>query len=117
MNDVKWVNPHQPQTLYAGTILCYIEAVVLLLNFGIFGALGLFIIGGLAAGGFGIANEKKWGYMLAVAAAIVHVLLYLTFGLSSLNNVQVLIPFIFAAALVGLLVHPMSRDYQRIWFR
>jgi hypothetical protein len=117
VNDVKWVNPHQPQTLYMGTILCYVEAVVLLLNLAIFSALGLFIVVGLAAGGFGIANEKKWGYTLAVIASVLHVLLFLTFGLRSLNHLEVLIPFIFAAALVGLLLHPMSREYQRIWFR
>ena len=117
MNDVKWVNPHQPQTLYTGTILCYVEAVVLLLNFGIFGPISFLVIAGLAAGGFGIANEKKWGYTLAVVASVVHVLLFLTFGLWALNHIEVLIPFIFAAALVGLLLHPMSRDYQRIWFR
>ena len=28
-----------------------------------------------------------------------------------------LVPFLFAVALVAVLVHPMSRDYQRIWFR
>ena len=29
----------------------------------------------------------------------------------------VLISFLFAIALVALLLHPMSREYQRIWFR
>jgi hypothetical protein len=28
-----------------------------------------------------------------------------------------LISFLFAVALVALLLHPMSRDYQRIWFK
>ena len=27
-----------------------------------------------------------------------------------------LISFLFAIALVALLLHPMSREYQRIWF-
>jgi hypothetical protein len=114
---MRWVNPHQPQTLYAATILCYIEAVLLLINFAFFSIFGLFVMVGLGVGGFGIANEKKWGYALAVAAAIVHVLLYLTFGLKALNSITVLFPFLFAVALLGLLLHPMSRDYQRIWFR
>ena len=27
MSETKWVNPHQPQTLYMGVILCYVMAV------------------------------------------------------------------------------------------
>ena len=116
-NDVRWVNSHQPQTLYAATILCYIEAVFLTLGFWFFSVFGLFIIVGLAAGGFGIANEKKWGYALAVAAASLRVLFFLLFGFEVLTNFGLLLPFLFAVALVALLLHPMSRDYQRIWFR
>jgi hypothetical protein len=118
VNDVKWVNPHQPQTLYIGVILCYINAVFGLLSLQVVTVLGLFIVVGLAAGGFGIANEKKWGYTVAVAAAVTQVLLYIVFGgLSALNNFSVFISFMFDAALVALLLHPQSRDYQRIWFR
>ena len=77
MNQYQWVNPHQPQTLYMATILCYIDAVFgLLPGFGIIAKsvlIALFVIAGLGAGGWGIANEKKWGYALAVAAAVVQV--------------------------------------------
>jgi hypothetical protein len=119
VNETRWVNSHQPQTLYAATILCYIEAVFLILGFEffVFFGLGLLIILGLGLGGFGIANEKKWGYALAVAAACLRALLFLFYGFSVLTNIGLLIPFLFAAALVALLLHPMSRDYQRIWFR
>jgi hypothetical protein len=117
VNEHRFVNPHQPQPLYSGTILCYMEAFFMLLSLGTFSSLGLFIVGGLGAGGYGIANEKKWGYALAVAAAILNALLYLTFGLGSLRNVWVLISFCFAVLLVALLLHPQSRDYQRIWFK
>jgi uncharacterized membrane protein len=78
----------------------------------------LFILVGLAAGGFGVANEKKWGYALAVAASIVQVLaLIALFKWDVIGNVSVLISFVFDVALVTLLLHPMSRDYQRIWFK
>jgi hypothetical protein len=117
VNETRWVNSHQPQTLYAATILCYIEAAFLMLDFAFFSVFGLFIIVGLAAGGFGIANEKKWGYALAVAAACLRVFFFLLLGFAVVTNIGVLIPFLFAAALVALLLHPMSRDYQRIWFR
>ena len=38
-------------------------------------------------------------------------------GLHFLGNVFVLVGFMFDVALVALLLHPMSRDYQRIWFK
>jgi hypothetical protein len=119
VNDFRWVNQSQPQTLYGATILCYIDAVFGLL-FGMVAVsllLGFLTVVGLAAGGFGIANEKKWGYAVAVAAAILQVGMLLTvFGFDVLGFPQIL-SLMFDGLLVGLLVHPMSRDYQRIWFR
>jgi hypothetical protein len=103
-----------------GVILCYIDAAFGLI-FGVVAAsviIGLFIIAGLGAGGFGIANEKKWGYALAVAAAVVQIgALLALFGTRTFTNINLLLTFVFDAALVGLLLHPMSRDYQRIWFK
>ena len=118
MNDVRWINPHQPQTLYGATILCYINAFFGLLSLGRLGGLGLLIVAGLGGGGFGIANEKKWGYAIALAAAILQVALYFIYGaINYLDDFNVLANFLFDALLVVLLVHPMSRDYQRIWFK
>jgi len=120
VSDYRWINPHQPQTLYIGVLLCYIDAAFGLL-FGVVAQsviVGLFIIAGLAAGGFGIANEKKWGYALAVAAAVVQIgALLAIFGVKTFTNINLLLSFGFDAALVALLLHPMSRDYQRIWFK
>ena len=49
---------------------------------------------------------------------VLHVLMYLLIYRSSIiTNVGLLISFVFDVALVLLLVHPMSRDYQRIWFK
>ena len=118
MNETRWINPHQPQTLYMGVILCYVQAFFALLSLGYLSALGLLITVGLGAGGFGIANEKKWGYALAVSAAVLQVALFVAFGgISGLGNVFVLMSFAFDVLLVVLLLHPMSRDYQRIWFK
>ena len=120
MNDFRWVNQSQPQTLYGATILCYIDAVFGLL-FGVIATsilLGLLIVVGLAAGGFGIANEKKWGYAVGVAAAILQVvMLLLRSSASTCSGFPQILSLMFDGLLVGLLVHPMSRDYQRIWFR
>jgi hypothetical protein len=116
----RWFNPSQPQTLQTGVLLCYLSAVFGLI-FGVVASslvFALFIIVGLAAGGYGIANEKRWGYILAVTAASLHVLMYLLiFGAQIISDVGLLISFVFDVALVVLLVHPMSRDYQRIWFK
>jgi len=79
--------------------------------------LGLLTILGLAAGGFGIANEKKWGYAVAVGAAVLQLgMLLVIFGIEVIGFPTIL-TLMFDGLLVGLLVHPMSRDYQRIWFR
>jgi hypothetical protein len=116
VNELKWVNPHQPQTLYMGVILCYIQGVFAILSFPTFGAWVFAILLGLVAGGFGIANEKKWGYFLAVATAVLQVIIVLTIG-GHLGNLSVIIELGFDVALVVLLTHPMSRSYQRIWFK
>jgi hypothetical protein len=114
VNEFRWVNQSQPQTLYGATILCYIDAVFGLLSFS---PLIILIAIGLGAGGFGIANEKKWGYTVAVVAAVIQVaLLLLIFGVNVLGFPQIL-SLMFDGLLVGLLLHPMSRDYQRIWFQ
>ena len=114
MSDYRWVNQSQPQTLYGATILCYIDAVFGVISFS---PILILIAIGLGAGGFGIANEKKWGYNVAVVAAVIQVaLLLLIYGFNVLGFPQIL-SLMFDGLLVGLLVHPMSRDYQRIWFR
>src|SRR5262249_49156858 len=120
VSERRFFNPHQPQTLQFAVILCYIDAAAGLI-FGVVSRsvfVAILIILGLALGGFGTANEKKWGYGLAVVAAIVQVLALLAiFGASTFTSFSPLLSFMFDAALVALLLHPMSRDYQRIWFR
>jgi hypothetical protein len=118
VNETKWINPHQPQTLYMAVILCYVQAFFALLSLNYLTQLGLLITVGLVAGGFGIANEKKWGYLIAVASAVLQVVLFFAHGgIHYLGYVQVLISFAFDVLLVVLLTHPMSRSYQRIWFK
>ena len=88
VNQWKWVNQFQPQTLYMATILCYVDAVFgLLFGFVATSILaGLLTIIALGAGGFGIANEKKWGYAVAVGGAVLQVvMLFAVFGSSVLH--------------------------------
>lgn len=118
MNNYQWLNHGHPQTLQTATLLLYFEGVLGLLGLGsIFG--GILVCVGMIAGAFGIANDKKWGYGLALAAAVVNVaLIFLIFGVvTALTSFGTLLPLMIGVALVALLLHPMSRSYQRIWFR
>jgi hypothetical protein len=114
VNDRKFVNQFQPQTLFIATVLLYINAVFDFLSF-----IPLFMLAAvaLAAGGYGIANEKRWGYGLAVAIAVLRVAVLLLFARSDVLQFPLILTLIFDVALVALLVHPESRQYQRIWFK
>ena len=114
MNDHKFINQFQPQTLVSATVLCYIHAVFMVLG----GWLPLFAFAvALGFGGYGIANEKKWGYGLAVTASVAWVAIVLLFAGSDVLKFPLILNFMFDVALVALLLHRESRDYQRIWFK
>jgi predicted MFS family arabinose efflux permease len=120
MQTRRWTNPSQPQTLQIAVFLFYINAVFTALFGGLLSPIGLLIIVGLVASGFGIANDQKWGYVLGViiaglAVAFV-VVLPLADDLGRIVDPAFLINALFPVALFALLLHPMSRSYQRIWF-
>ena len=89
-------------------LLFYFRAVMSVLLGGFLSPLGLLLTAASIGSGFGIANEKRWGYVLGLVTAGIGVIFVLGGG-----N---LISLLFAIALVALLLHPQSRDYQRIWF-
>ena len=73
-----WFPAHQPQTLQIAALLLYWNAFLGLvagLAVGGAGHLALSPAAGEAAGAFGIANERRWGYVLALAAAVVPLVL------------------------------------------
>ena len=104
-------NRHQPQTLVLATGLLYMEGLFNLARGG-----GLLLVGlGMAAAGFGIANDRRWGWWLGVTMAGLSVVARLTwFGYGS--SMTFLLSLVFPVALFALLVHPHSRGHQRIWF-
>jgi hypothetical protein len=117
MPGKRWLDQTQPQTLQVAVMLLYFSAafslLFILLGAGI-GWLGLLIVVGQIGGGFGIANEKRWGYGLAIVVAILSLaLLFLNNPFAGTNIVSLM----FEVALVALLLHPQSREYQRIWFK
>jgi hypothetical protein len=114
----RWFPTGQPQTLQIAVALLYWNAVLSLL-FGVvaggFGLLELVVLGLDVAGAFGVANERKWGYLLAVVAAFAPLALLIAVGGSLLAGG--LLNLVFQIALIALLLHPMSRSYYKLWFR
>ncbi|MGH9102481.1 MAG: hypothetical protein ACRDYD_05790 [Acidimicrobiales bacterium] len=122
MERRQWVNRSQPQTLQAAVILLYLNAVLALIGGGIFGGglfalLSLVAIVALVAGGLGVASERKWGYVVALVVSVLYVLGAL-YGLAlGAIGFSAIINLAFDVALLALLLHPMSREYRRVWFR
>jgi hypothetical protein len=106
----RFFDPSQPQTLQMATLVLYFQ--------GAFYFLGLVLLyaAGYGAAGYGIANGKKWGYGLALAVAILR-LVDLVAG-STIDSVirHNTIELMFSVALLALILHPQSREYQKIWF-
>ncbi|MFM9111901.1 MAG: hypothetical protein ACKOPB_01365, partial [Actinomycetota bacterium] len=75
-----------------------------------------------AAGGLLMANDKRLGYRLSVAAAVspfvVNFVVYSDVGASLRYRLfgSGIIGFAFDVALIALLLHPQSKEHQRIWF-
>jgi hypothetical protein len=115
ITEMRWYPQHQPQTLQIAVALLYWNAFLSLL-FGILeggiGRLLLVLVVAEMAGAIGVANDRKWGYVVALVAAFLPLVLLVT------NNVEAggILNLIFEIALVVLLVHPMSRSYYKIWF-
>jgi hypothetical protein len=119
METTRWTNPSLPQTLQSSVILLYMKAAVTLL-FGLgLGGVALLMIGGYVAGGYGIANERRWGYQVAVGVAFSPFILgYLVIGWRGVfpTTFSGLLSVAFDILLIALLLHHQSREYQRIWF-
>lgn len=132
----KWIDRMQPQTLQIATWLLYINGFFALVelidgggvlhyfrvqySLGIF--LGLIIVAAYVAGAFLMANERKIGWKISLAVGASPFLLtfiaytdlnaalrYRLFGASLLS-------FAFDVAVLALLLHPQSKEHQRIWY-
>jgi hypothetical protein len=116
LTERRWFPSHQPQTLQFAVALLYWNALLGLLFAlvaGGIGRIGLVLVAADVAGGFGIANERRWGYYLAVVAAIVPLAMLIASGLAAGG----ILTLLFEIALVALLLHPQSRSYFKTWFR
>jgi uncharacterized membrane protein len=138
LNPRKWFDRMQPQTMQIATWLLYLNGFFALISFmdkrdwigyarvdkGAFGSLiGILVVGSFIGGGFLMANDRKIGYKLAVVAAFSPFalriwVLWSYSGYSTLDKItgNDTIGFIFEAALCALLLHPHSREHQRVWY-
>jgi len=96
-------------------MLCYLTAAFGLLSI-LFGSFPGLIALGIGAAGFGVANERRWGYWLGIVLAGISALLYLLF-LAGGFVFAIVINLVFTLLLMALFLHPQSREYQRIWFK
>lgn len=120
MESPRWFDKSLPQTLQIATLLLYMNAVFTIL-FAPRVPLILLPAVAEAVGAYGISNSKRWGYILAVVGAVFPLLLVLVQTLSAGAGLLAVIfsnplTLMFEIALVALLLHPQSRDYQKIWF-
>lgn len=146
LDPKKWFDRMQPQTLQIATWLLYLNGFFALMSvfdkagylgyvrfrYGLGFLIGLVVVAFHVAGGFLMANDRKLGYRLAVAAAFSPFILR-SIAMADLRaNYQVstslmdyilgrplggsLVTVVFDAALVALILHRQSRDHQRIWY-
>jgi hypothetical protein len=146
MTSRRWFNQSQPQTLQIAVFLLYADAVLGLLKLNdqraiyqytigsLFRSIDgqtitrvgnlfwLLIVTGSVLAAYGIANEMKLAYRagIVIAAAPLVARVVIMFygyprhiGLLDLD----LLGLLFEVALVALLVHPQSREYERLWFK
>ena len=105
----RWINRYQTQTLVLGNVLLYMEGVFNIARGTFFALIGVCML----LAGYGIANDKKIAWKLGVVTSISSVLLRLA---SQIGGVEMIFSLIFPVALLALLIHPLSREYQKIWF-
>lgn len=135
----KWFDRMQPQTLQIATWLLYINGFFALTGYlgtedwigfaratkGPLGSIaGLGVIASFVLGGFLMANDRRLGYRLGLIGAFSPFVLRLwvlwdVAGIGTLDKItgNNAISFLFDAALCALLLHPQSREHQRLWYR
>lgn len=135
MQTRRWTNQSQPQTLVIATFLLYFGAVFVVLGSGtglgfaiastldganaIENIARLFVAVGGVYAGYQIANEKKLGWYIGIAVAVIPLAAKaIAIGRGRLDFADLdLVNLLFEIALLALILHTQSRNYVRIWFK
>lgn len=115
MPQGRWFDKSQPQTLQGAVFFCYFNAALAVLSLLLAGpgpALVLLLLGVAA---YGIANDRRWAYWSAVVLSCLYLLAQVLFFFAG-GSFGGVLSLLFAGLLVALLLHPQSREYQRVWF-
>lgn len=131
MPEGRWFNPNLPQTLVIAQFLLYADVFWAVLSMlepvGTLALLfGVLTIAMCMFGAYGIANGTRIGYRAAVVASFLplgfRLVLLLLYGNAVGNKVAFLltgrsvISAMFEYALIVALLHPQSKEHQKIWF-
>ncbi len=117
MANTQWLDRSQPQPLYMANMLLYINAVFWVLDSVPRGRFfGILALGAIFAG-LGHRQREKGRLLGGVVVAVLNFLFLVLILLVGGANIFLFINILFAAALLALLLHPLSRSYQRIWFK
>jgi hypothetical protein len=137
LDNRKWIDRMQPQTIAIATWLLYSDGVFALVGFidkgdeyGLLRTIGgpqaLFAVAAILAfplGGFLMANGKLLGWYVAIAASFTPLVSRLFIALEYDASLRFILTggrtlsFLFEVALIALLLHKMSRSYAHTWLR
>ena len=137
LNPKRWFDRMQPQTLQIATWLLYLNGFFALVDLidggGYLNVIRIRYTGGIligllsvalyAAGGWLMANDRKLGYQLAIVAAVSPFFLrlwaYQGIPASVYDKISdgSTLELLFDVALVALILHPHSRNHQKIWYK
>lgn len=116
MSDLRFFDPRQPQTLQGAVLFSYLNGAIAVLSFLSARNLVSFVLILAGVGALGIANERRWGYWLAVGAAVAFLIMQIAFFLVWTTSFSAVLNVVFAVFLLALLLSPISRAYQRSYF-
>jgi hypothetical protein len=115
MAQHQWLDKSHPQTLQGAVLFSYLTAALALLTFLASGNALSFGLVLLAACAYGIANDRRFAYWAGVVLSGLSLFAQLIYFFTG-GGFGALLNLIFAGLLVALLLHPESRQYERVWF-
>ena len=118
---MRWFNPSHPQTMQAAVVIGYISGFFALIGPARFFGLALLAALAILGGAFGVANNKRIGWIALAAGSAFFVLLRVLDLLLSISGgvnatLFQLNAMVFPVALLAAVLHPHTREYMKVWF-
>lgn len=135
LDPKRWFDRMQPQTLQIATWLLYLNGLFLFIDitdmsgvlgyyrwrYGVVGVIiGVATVAAHVGGAWLMANDRRLGWKLAVVGAFapfaLRIFAYTGAGLLDRITGGSTLNALFEAALCALLLHPHSRQHQKVWY-